>query len=108
MVRPSSLAELADVLASAAVVASGNTGPMHLAAAVGRPVVAAFAPTVPVERWRPWAVPHVVLGDDTVPCRLCRHVTCPLPVQHCLAGVDADTVLGAVAALARPLMEVAS
>jgi ADP-heptose:LPS heptosyltransferase len=81
---------------------------MHLAAAVARPVVAAFAATVPRERWRPWGVPHVVLGDDTVTCRHCRHVTCPLPVQHCLAGVDADAVLEAVGTLTRTPMEVAS
>ncbi len=59
----------AAVLAGADAVVCGNTGPMHLAAAVGTPVVAAFAPTVPLARWRPWRVPHVVLGDQDVAVR---------------------------------------
>jgi ADP-heptose:LPS heptosyltransferase len=96
------LGELARVLASAAVVVTGNTGPMHVAAAMGRPVVAAFAPTVPASRWAPWQVPHVLLGDQAVPCSGCRAVTCPLEHQWCLAGVTAPDVVAAVAALARP------
>jgi ADP-heptose:LPS heptosyltransferase len=35
-------------------------GAMHLAAALGKPVVALFGDS-PVERWRPWGVPHRVL-----------------------------------------------
>ena len=58
-----SLRELAGVLSGAAAVVVGNTGPAHLAAAVGTPVVSLFAPVVPLERWRPWGVPTVVLGS---------------------------------------------
>jgi ADP-heptose:LPS heptosyltransferase len=105
---PGSLAELAGLLASAAVVTCGNTGPMHLAAAVGRPLVVPFAPTVPATRWHPWGVPHVLLGDQRVTCRLCRHVTCPLAEQRGLGGVDARAVLDAVHRFVRPTMEVAS
>ena len=52
---------LAGVLARADAVVVGNTGPAHLAAAVGTPVVSLFAPTVPAARWRPWAVAHELL-----------------------------------------------
>lgn len=103
------LAGLARLLASAAVVVSGNTGPMHLAAAVERPVVAVFAPTVPAARWRPWGVPHRLLGDLDVACAGCRQLRCPFDVQHCLAGIDATAVCAAVGELlvgAEPLMEV--
>ena len=48
------LAGLAAVLAGADCVVVGNTGPAHLAAAVGTPVVSLFSPVVPAERWRPW------------------------------------------------------
>ena len=41
------LAQLAGVLERADAVVVGNTGPAHLAAAVGTPVVSLFAPTVP-------------------------------------------------------------
>jgi ADP-heptose:LPS heptosyltransferase len=40
---------------------------MHLAAAVGTPVVAVFAATVPASRWRPWGVRHRLLGDSVDP-----------------------------------------
>jgi ADP-heptose:LPS heptosyltransferase len=83
-------------------VVTGNTGPMHLAAAMGRPVVAVFAPTVPASRWAPWQVPHLLLGDQAVPCAGCRAVTCPLDHQWCLAGVTAPDIVAAVSALTQP------
>jgi len=81
-------------------VACGNTGPMHLAAAVGTPVAAVFAPTVPAERWRPWRAPHVLLGDQDVACAGCRARDCPIAGQPCLAPVGPDAVVAAVAELA--------
>ena len=89
------------VLGAAAAVVCGNTGPAHLAAAVGTPVVAIFPPTVPLARWRPWRVPHVVLGDQRVPCAGCRARTCPRGDHLCVAGVDGAAVLAAVDHLAR-------
>jgi ADP-heptose:LPS heptosyltransferase len=99
-VAGTSLAELAGIFAGATAVVTGNTGPMHLAAAVGAPVVAVFAPTVPARRWHPWRVPHVVVGDQDVPCAGCRHQRCPLPVQLCLAHVSAGQIVAAVETLA--------
>jgi ADP-heptose:LPS heptosyltransferase len=90
------LAELAAVLAGAEVLVAGNTGPAHLAAAVGTPVVSLFAPVVPAERWRPWGVPHVLLGDQHAPCAGTRSRTCPVPGHPCLASVDPADVLHAV------------
>jgi ADP-heptose:LPS heptosyltransferase len=69
---------------------------MHLAAAVGTPVVAVFPPTVPLDRWRPWRVPHVVLGAQDVACAGCRSRTCPLDEQVCLGAVGAHDVAAAV------------
>jgi ADP-heptose:LPS heptosyltransferase len=94
-----SLAELADVLAAADAVVVGNTGPAHLAAAVGTPVVSLFAPTVPPVRWRPWRVPHELLFVD-VPCAGCRARVCPVAGHPCLEGVDVEDVVGAVERLA--------
>jgi ADP-heptose:LPS heptosyltransferase len=93
------LAELAEVLAGASVVVVGNTGPAHLAAAVGTPVVSLFAPTVPAVRWRPWGVPHELLHVD-VPCAGCRARDCPVPGHPCLAGVTVRAVIDAVERLA--------
>jgi ADP-heptose:LPS heptosyltransferase len=94
------LGGLAAVLAGAEVVVCGNTGPAHLAAAVGTPVVSLFAPTVPASRWRPWQVPHVLLGDQGLPCAGCRARDCPVVGHPCLAGVGVDDVLRALDSLA--------
>jgi ADP-heptose:LPS heptosyltransferase len=91
---------LARVLAAADCVVTGNTGPAHLAAAVGTPVVSLFPPTVPAARWRPWGVPHALLGDQTVTCAGCRARTCPFPGHPCLQGVGVADVLAALDELA--------
>ena len=99
-------AGLADVLANAECVVVGNTGPAHLAAAVGTPVVSLFAPTVPAVRWRPWRVAHELLFVD-VPCAGCRARECPVPAHPCLGGVAVEDVVAAVGRLA-PLREAAA
>ncbi|MGH9263384.1 MAG: glycosyltransferase family 9 protein [Acidimicrobiales bacterium] len=90
------LAGLAGILAGAEVVLVGNTGPAHLAAAVGTPVVSLFAPTVPSSRWAPWGVPTVLLGDQEIACRGCRARTCPVAGHPCLSSVAVEDVVEAV------------
>lgn len=94
-----SLAELATVLAGAACVVVGNTGPAHLAAAVGTPVVSLFSPVVPPGRWAPWGE-HRLLGDLDAACRDTRARECPVPGHPCLSSVAPSEVVDAVAALA--------
>ncbi|WP_225684661.1 glycosyltransferase family 9 protein, partial [Streptomyces pseudogriseolus] len=89
-------AQLAAVLAGADCVVAGNTGPAHLAAAVGTPVVSLFAPVVPAERWRPYGVPHLLLGDQDAPCAGSRARRCPVPGHPCLDTVTALDVVAAV------------
>jgi ADP-heptose:LPS heptosyltransferase len=91
-----SLAELSGVLAGADAVVVGNTGPAHLAAAVGTPVVSLFAPVVPAARWAPYRVPAVLLGDQDAPCRLTRATACPVPGHPCLDTVTGTDVVVAV------------
>jgi ADP-heptose:LPS heptosyltransferase len=92
----SDLAGLAAVLAGADAVVVGNTGPAHLAAAVGTPVVSLFAPTVPSARWAPWGVPMVLLGDQEIVCAGCRARTCPVAGHPCLSSVPVTAVVEAV------------
>lgn len=94
------LADLAHLVAGADLVVCGNTGPAHLAAAVGTPVVQAFAPVVPVHRWAPWKVPSVVLGHQSIDCAGCRARTCPRPGQPCLDPWTTDAVVAAIERLA--------
>jgi ADP-heptose:LPS heptosyltransferase len=92
--------ELAAVLAGADAVVVGNTGPAHLAAAVGTPVVSLFAPVVPAVRWAPYGVPVVLLGDQRAPCRDSRARLCPVPGHPCLDRITPADVVEAVARLA--------
>jgi ADP-heptose:LPS heptosyltransferase len=91
-----SFAELAAVLAGAGAVVVGNTGPAHLAAAVGTPVVSLFAPVVPAARWAPYGVPVALLGDQQAPCQDSRARECPVPGHPCLDRVEPAEVLDAV------------
>ncbi|MET9230063.1 glycosyltransferase family 9 protein [Lentzea sp. NPDC003310] len=90
-----SFRDLAGVLADADAVVVGNTGPAHLAAAVGTPVVSLFAPVVPALRWAPHGR-HVLLGDQNAPCRGTRARDCPVPGHPCLDLVDPAAVVRAV------------
>ncbi|SDG27762.1 glycosyltransferase family 9 protein [Klenkia brasiliensis] len=90
------VAELAAVLRGADAVAVGNTGPAHLAAAVGTPVVSLFSPVVPALRWAPLTDRRVVLGDQRAACAGSRARVCPLPGHPCLAGVDPAAVVEGV------------
>jgi ADP-heptose:LPS heptosyltransferase len=90
------LSDMATLLAGAEAVVVGNTGPAHLAAAVGTPVVEVFAPTVPAVRWRPWGVPSVLLGQQTIDCAGCRSRLCPLADQPCIAHAGPDAVVAAL------------
>jgi len=96
------LAGLAAVLAGAEVLVAPNTGPAHLAAAVGTPVVSLFAPVVPPERWAPYGVPVVLLGDQSAACRLTRARHCPVAGHPCLDTVSPASVVAAVASLRTP------
>lgn len=89
-------AELAAVIEGASVLVAGNTGPAHLAAAVGTPVVSLFAPVVPAARWAPYGVPAVLLGDQQAPCRDSRARICPVPGHPCLSQVTSEQVVKAV------------
>ncbi len=63
---------------------SNDSGLMHLAAAVGIPVVAIFGPTNPV--WvRPWKVKHKIVRIE-LPCSPCFYYS-PKPLK-CVAGLD--------------------
>ncbi|MFW2513377.1 glycosyltransferase family 9 protein [Demequina sp. SO4-13] len=84
--------QLAHVIAGARAIVVANTGPAHLAAAVGTPVVSLFAPVVPSVRWAPYGVPHVLLGDQHAPCAGSRWRECAIPGHPCLSDVTADDV----------------
>ncbi|MFF5076921.1 HAD-IIIA family hydrolase [Actinoplanes sp. NPDC000266] len=95
-----SFREMADLLAGASCLVVGNTGPAHLAAAVGTPVVSLYAPTVPYGQWGPYRVPNVRLGDAGAPCRATRATLCPVAGHPCLSDIEPARVVAAVRLLA--------
>jgi lipopolysaccharide heptosyltransferase II len=91
------LAELAALIACTPVLITNNTGPSHIAAAVGTPVVCLYALTNP--QHTPWMVPSRVLSQD-VPCHWCYRSICPEGHHACLRGVPSEAVVAAALELA--------
>ncbi len=85
-------AELAALIQLAPLVIANNTGPVHVAAAVGTPVVVLYALTNP--QHTPWAVSHRVLSHD-VPCKNCCKSICPEGHHDCLRKIPPESVLAA-------------
>ena len=88
-----SLSELAALISRAAICVTNDSGPMHLAVALGRPVVSVFGPTDPV--WAgPYRQPDSVIraGVQCSPCYLRRLRECPNS-HACMQQVPADTVI---------------
>jgi ADP-heptose:LPS heptosyltransferase len=94
-----SLPELGALLAEAPLLLAGNTGPVHLAAAVGTPVVDVYALTNP--QHTPWMVPSLVLSHD-VPCRWCYSSVCLTGHHLCVRGVAPARVVEAAVDLVTP------
>lgn len=87
------LGRLAALFGRAAIVISNNTGPVHVAAAAGAPVVDLYALTNP--QHAPWQTPHRVLFSD-VSCKYCYRSVCPAGHHECLRRVAPQIVLAAV------------
>lgn len=90
------LETLAGVYALAKAVVVPNTGPAHLAAAVGAPVVSLFAPVVPAVQWMPYGERVIRLGDQDAMCRKTRARECPVRGHPCLDGITDAELLTAL------------
>lgn len=94
---PTTITDLAALMRSAALVISGDTGPLHIGAAVGAPIVGLFGPTRP-ERNGPWEPRDEVISRAET-C-VCHHK------RHCLRGapcINEITVAEVLAAAERRL-----
>ena len=90
------LGELGAAIQLAAVMVSNNTGPAHMAAAIGTPLVDLYALTNP--QHTPWQVRNRLLFHD-VPCRFCHKSICPQGHHDCLRQVTPASVADAVCSL---------
>jgi heptosyltransferase-2 len=94
-----SLRVSAALIARARVLVTNDSAPLHLATAVGAPVVAIFGPTVPAQGFGPRAPGDVTLGHPALSCRPCSAHgprVCPLLHHRCMRELSVDTVAAAV------------
>ncbi len=95
---------LVDGLSSCEVVVAGDTGPLHLAAALGRRVVGLFGPTPLDTGFWIWGQQGEAIrrsGLDCMPCSLHGSETCPRGHHRCLSELDSATVLEGVRCASR-------
>lgn len=93
------LPALAALTARARLFVGVDSAPMHIAAAMGTPVVALFGPSGEHE-WGPWMVPHRIVASIAHPCRPCGRDGCGGgKVSDCLETLPESEVLAAVDAL---------
>jgi lipopolysaccharide heptosyltransferase I len=90
---PTSLGELIALVASAGLVVSGDTGPLHLAAAMGTPIVGLYGPTDPA-RNGPWSPADVTLSRNRA-CA-CQHQRRCHAAVWCLGELTVADVAAAV------------
>ena len=113
MTHPSTLAppttweELGALLERSSLLVSNDSGPKHLAIALGIPTVTIFGPTNP-GAWQPPAGPHVAIEATGLPCLHCNETRCPLPGEdfmRCMRDVTADQVASACLARLQERLE---
>ena len=93
------LAEVAALLSLSPLLIANNTGPVHIAASVGTPVVDLYALTNP--QHTPWGVACRVLNHD-VPCKYCYKSICPEGHHNCLRLVEPEAIVAAARELLGP------
>jgi len=90
---PTTIVDVFGIAKAARLAVSGDTGPLHIAAAVGTPVVALFGPTW-AERNGPWSAADVVVAR-TNRCECLYQRRCHLP-SPCIDDIPFDEAMQAV------------
>jgi lipopolysaccharide heptosyltransferase I len=90
---PTSVADLVRLSRAACLMVAGDTGPMHIAAAAGAPIVALFGPTDP-ERNGPWDPADITLSRyEACVCHYQRRCRREIP---CLADISVEDLVAAI------------
>jgi len=87
--------ELVDYISSLDLLITGDSGPMHLAAAFQVPTIAIFGPTR-AEETSQWKNKHSVIVKKSLDCQPCMKRNCPLNHHNCMRLIKADEVLNEV------------
>jgi heptosyltransferase-2 len=89
-----SLTDAIDLLSLATAVVSNDSGLMHIAAAVQKPVIALFGPTSPLAT--PPLISTATILQTRLPCQPCQQRQCPLQHHRCMRDLTPDSVLHAI------------
>ena len=95
MLGKTTLQEVGALIESCDVVVTADTGSLHIALALDKPVVALFGPTDP-KLWGPLTGTFKVLVNDELDCLGCRKRRCPNPDQYCMSGIEPVRVKKAI------------
>jgi len=97
MAGKTSLVETAAIISKAAVLVSGDSGLLHIAAGLGRPTVSLFGPSN-IRKWAPKGEHHIVISRN-LSCSPCSKFgytpKCPINAK-CMADITVDEVVAAV------------
>lgn len=85
-VRTASLKQLAALISELDLLVCNNSGPLHLACAVGTSTISFMGPTNPAQ-WRPAGEGHTVFRRDDLACIGCNMGTCPVKTHACMYGI---------------------
>jgi ADP-heptose:LPS heptosyltransferase len=91
------LPELRALVARSGLFVGGDTGPLHIAATTGTPIVGIYGPTLSA-RSAPWRDPQAVTESvqlEGLPCRPCEQRVCAPGDFRCLTGIDPGAVIAA-------------
>ncbi len=97
--------ELCSTIGGLDLFITGDSGPMHIAAAYQIPTVAIFGPTKHQETCQ-WMNPKSLIVRHDLECAPCMKRTCPIKTHACMKEISPQEVLDAVHAIMRPKREV--
>ena len=105
MAGRTTIKQFAAIAKKSSLFVGSDSGAMHMASAVGTPVVALFGPSSPRE-WGPRGGPVEVLYKE-IDCRSCFHPTCTRGEENCMKLISVEEVMAAAGhMMGRPRMAV--
>jgi len=87
-----SFLDLAGILRQCDLLISNDSGPVHVAAAVGTPVVGIYTARDFPECWYPWGKQHIILRKD-ISCQICLKTECQ--TMDCIKSILPEEVIAA-------------
>jgi heptosyltransferase-2 len=89
-----SIATLTAMIAGLDLIITNDSGPMHIAGALGIPIVAIFGSTNHIQT-RPWRHDRTAIVRHDLPCAPCMRRTCPLEHHACMEDIGPEEVIDA-------------